>query len=144
MLLVLLILATELDYLNELEKCKHLIDNFDKEGLYKNLTLRENGNLKKFADLKLLEKDVFYYLQGEILTKRLAELEQKWQKEPIDTIPKEKIEVFLKELKNLRIKMAKKYQSYVENMFKTHADTFTKEEKDQILNKIIEFNKKIK
>ncbi|NIQ13338.1 MAG: hypothetical protein GTO02_02680 [Candidatus Dadabacteria bacterium] len=128
------------------------IENFNHKDFYKDYEFKHNktGNVKKLEDFTALERNVFYTLQAERLTKNLKRIQAEWEEylkkletddiDDDDVAKEEDVKSYIEKLNDLRKKLAAKYESLVEKMFKDFPDDFTDKEKKHIMDKIKRFH----
>jgi hypothetical protein len=127
---------------------------------------KKTGVVKKLADLPEFDKQLFYAMQVELLSKTMEQLQEKWtanmkslpsvtdsdieEDNNLREAKKEDVEAILLQLNVLQKKVAEKQEAMVEKLFKDHAKEFTDEERDLYIknmrerndrNKLIERNK---
>lgn len=130
---------------------KFAIENFNKVDFYKKYEFKhKNGSVKKLGDFTALERNVFYTLQAEKLTKNLKKIQKEWEDYlknlktgdiDDDTLAnKEDVQSYVDTISDLRKKLAAKYESLAEQMFKDFPDDFTDEEKKHIMEKIKKYH----
>jgi hypothetical protein len=109
---------------------------------------KKTGEIKKLSELPAFDRDMFFMLQCELITKNLTTTNDKWktdadalpsadkeEEEEEDKTPakKEDVQQFLGQLLVIRKTAAEKYEALAEKVFKDYADKFTTEERDQYL-----------
>jgi len=148
------------DYNDALKGTGDLHKNVNNPDYYKDFDL-ENTKTKKTAKLKDLsdfEKDIFYMVQAEKLTKQLAGLNYAWNKEKDvaperakdakkedlakdDRLPdKTDIEEALAKLVQLRKDHAVKYEKIVEDTLKKHAKVIPEKDAKLYSQQVREFH----
>jgi hypothetical protein len=144
------------EYEKQLKAHAKWSNNLSNPEHYKDVVFKhkKTGEVVPFTKLSDFEKQMWYLLQGEQLTKEMQKAESKWKDEANAAKPrpddegddedekkeqppwKEEVQAYVNQLHDLRKKTAVKFETLAEKVFSDNKDKLSAEEKEFYLKRL--------